>query len=104
MSVSDRQLELIKEAAEILIMESRLDKEEAILLISSSIRKELGHRGITLEALNLSTKSERTSFIRAVVSIVKDGIQSNPYWRSKQIDQMIEKFYKVLHDSWQREH
>ncbi|TGL57883.1 hypothetical protein EHQ58_10775 [Leptospira ognonensis] len=103
MGVSERQLELIKEAAEILIGESRLTKEEAIQLISASIKKELGKRATTLEALNGSPKSDRTSFIRAVVLHVEEGIQSNPEWRTRHIDKFIESFYKVLHDSWQKE-
>jgi len=102
-SVSDRQLELIKEAAEILISETRLTKEEAIGLISNSIKKELVRRGTTLEALNISPKPDRTSYIRAVVQHVHEGIQTNPLWRTRHIDKLIERFYKVLHDSWQRE-
>jgi len=103
LGVSERQLELIKEAAEILIGDSRLTSEEAIQLISSSIKKELVRRGTTLESLNTSPKPDRTSFIRAVVQHVQEGIQANPYWRTRHIDKLIESFYKVLHDSWQRE-
>jgi polyribonucleotide nucleotidyltransferase len=103
LSVSERQLELIKEAAEILISESRLTKEEAIQLISGSIKKELVKRGTTMEALNISPKPDRTSYIRAVVQHVQEGIQANPYWRTRNIDKLIETFYKALHDSWQRE-
>ncbi len=101
--VSERQLELIKDAAEILIGDSRLTKEEAIQLISSCIKKELVRRGTTLEALDISPKPDRTSYIRAVVQHVQEAIQANPYWRTRHIDKLIEAFYKSLHDSWQRE-
>ncbi|GBF49925.1 hypothetical protein LPTSP4_14450 [Leptospira ryugenii] len=103
MGASERQLELIIDAAEILIAETRLTKEEAIQIISSSIKKELVKRNTSLEILNISPKPERTSFIRSVVKSVHESIQANPYWKMKNIEKVIESFYKVLHESWQKE-
>ncbi|BDA77985.1 hypothetical protein LPTSP3_g09150 [Leptospira kobayashii] len=103
MSISERQLELIKESAHLLVREINLTNEEAIQLISRCIKKELIKRNITMEMLNISPKPDRTSFIRAVVQHVQEAIQENPYWRTKHLNKSIESFYKVLHDSWTRE-
>ncbi|TGN18054.1 hypothetical protein [Leptospira idonii] len=103
MGISERQLGLIKESAHLLVNEINMTGEEAVQLISKCINKELNRRNTTMEMLNISSKPERTSFIRAVVQHVGDAIQENPYWRTKHLGKSIENFYKALHDSWNRE-
>jgi|JI9StandDraft_2_1071091.scaffolds.fasta_scaffold916174_1 hypothetical protein len=100
MGISSRQLGLIQESAKLLMEDIRLTQEEAILLISNCLKKELQRRGITMETLELSAKSDRTSFIRAVVHHVQQKIEETPGWRSKNLPITIEKFYRALHKSW----
>ncbi|WCL50459.1 hypothetical protein [Leptospira sp. GIMC2001] len=100
MGISERQLGLIQESAKLLIQDLRLTQEEAVMLISASLKKELVRRGVTMEALNMSAKSDRTSFIRSVVHHVQEKIEETPHWKSKNLTITIEKFYKILHSSW----
>ncbi|TGK88040.1 hypothetical protein EHQ23_04125 [Leptospira bourretii] len=100
MSVSQRQLKLIKEAAELLVMEHRLTSEEAVLVISTAIKKELSIRNTNFEKLETGSKIERTSFTRNVVKSVQDALEANPYWRSHNLDKSIDNFYRVLHKHW----
>ncbi|TGL88747.1 hypothetical protein EHQ68_08910 [Leptospira congkakensis] len=100
MTVSDRQLKLIKEAAELLVMEHRLTADEAVLVISSAIKKELSTRNTNFDKLEKGSKIDRTSFTRSVVKSVQDALETNPYWRSHNLDKSIDNFYKVLHKHW----
>ncbi|TGK55499.1 hypothetical protein EHQ16_09060 [Leptospira kanakyensis] len=100
MTVSNRQLILIKEAAELLVMEHRLTAEDAVIVISSAIKKELSIRNTNFEKLEKGSKIDRTSFTRAVVKSVQDALEANPYWRSHNLDKSIDNFYKVLHKHW----
>ncbi|PJZ44527.1 hypothetical protein [Leptospira brenneri] len=100
MSVSNRQLKLIKEAAELLVMEHRLTSDEAVLVISAAIKKELSVRNTNFEKLEHGSKIDRTSFTRGVVKSVQDALEANPYWRSHNLDKSIDNFYKVLHKHW----
>ncbi|TDY67259.1 hypothetical protein CLV96_3680 [Leptospira meyeri] len=100
MSVSQRQLKLIKEAAELLVMEHRLTSEEAVLVISTAIKKELSVRNTNFEKLETGSKIDRTNFTRNVVKSVQDALEANPYWRSHNLDKSIDNFYRVLHRHW----
>ncbi|ABZ95143.1 hypothetical protein EHQ92_16605 [Leptospira biflexa] len=100
MSVSDRQMKLIKEAAELLIMEHRLTTDDAVIVISSALKKELSARNTSFEKLEKGSKIDRTSFIRSVVKHVQISLESNPYWRTQNLDKSIENFYQVLHKQW----
>ncbi|PJZ83935.1 hypothetical protein [Leptospira harrisiae] len=100
MSVSQRQLKLIKEAAELLVMEHRLTSEEAVLVISAAIKKELSIRNTNFEKLETGSKIDRTNFTRNVVKSVQDALEANPYWRSHNLDRSIDNFYRVLHKHW----
>lgn len=100
MTVSNRQLKLIKEAAELLVMEHRLTTNNAILVISSALKKELGIRQTSFETLESGSKIERTSFIRSVIKHVQTALENNPYWRSHNLDKSIKNFYQVLHRQW----
>ncbi|PJZ79949.1 hypothetical protein [Leptospira meyeri] len=100
MSVSQRQLKLIKEAAELLVMEHRLTSEEAVSVISTAIKKELSVRNTNFEKLETGSKIDRTNFTRNVVKSVQDALEANPYWRSQNLDKSIDNFYRVLHRHW----
>ncbi|MCW7487697.1 hypothetical protein [Leptospira meyeri] len=100
MSVSQRQLKLIKEAAELLVMEHRLTSEEAVSVISTAIKKELSVRNTNFEKLETGSKIDRTNFTRNVVKSVQDALEANPYWRSHNLDKSIDNFYRVLHRHW----
>lgn len=102
MTVSNRQLKLIKEAAELLVMEHRLTTEDAVIVISTALKRELATRNTTFEKLENGSKIERTSFIRSVVKNVQIALESNPYWRSHNLDKSIENFYQVLHAQWDK--
>ncbi|MCW7469255.1 hypothetical protein [Leptospira kanakyensis] len=97
MPLSDMQMKLIQESRVILVQNLHLTNEDAIAVISKAIKKELTIRKTTLELLEISTLSERTSFVRAVVKHVQDQIMENPEWRSNQVERYIEKFYQTLH-------
>lgn len=100
MSVSERQLRLIKEAAELLVMEHRLTADEAVVVISTAIKKELSLRNTNFEKLEKGSKIDRTSFTRSVVKSVQDSLEANPYWRSHNLEKSIDNFYRVLHKHW----
>ena len=101
MSISERQHKLIQEAANLLVKDINLTTEEAVQVIADSLKKELVKRAATMEALDHSTKSDRTAFVRAVVHRLQLAIEENPYWKSKNMPKMIEQFYKIMHDSWE---
>lgn len=100
MGISERQFDLIQEAAKLLMEDVRLTLEEAINLITTCIKIELVKRNVTMETLNASSLSDRTAFTRAIVHNVQQKIIENPNWRAKNLAASIEKFYKVLHKSW----
>ncbi|TGL50267.1 hypothetical protein EHQ59_12800 [Leptospira kemamanensis] len=98
MSLSEMQIKLIQASKSILVQNLHLTNEDAISVISIAIKSELHTRKTTLELLDISSLSERTSFVRAVVKNVQDQIMKNPEWRSNQVDRSIEKFYQTLHE------
>ncbi|WP_246843824.1 hypothetical protein [Leptospira biflexa] len=97
MPLSEIQLKLIQESKGILVRNLHLTTEEAIEVISNAIKRELVARKITMEVLEISSLSVRTSFVRPVVKNVQDQIMKNPKWKSNQVDRYIEKFYQTLY-------
>ncbi|EKJ88008.1 hypothetical protein LEP1GSC017_1023 [Leptospira meyeri serovar Hardjo str. Went 5] len=81
-------------------MEHRLTSEEAVLVISTAIKKELSVRNTNFEKLETGSKIDRTNFTRNVVKSVQDALEANPYWRSHNLDKSIDNFYRVLHRHW----
>ncbi|MDF3819682.1 hypothetical protein P3G55_07215 [Leptospira sp. 96542] len=97
MAASEIQIQLIQESVAILVKKLQLTTEEAIGVISKAIKQELNSRKVTLELLEISALSERTSFVRSVVKHVQDQIQRNPNWKVNFSDRYIENFYQSLH-------
>lgn len=103
MKLSERQLELIQGAAEVLITELQLTHEEVLNLISSEMKKELLRQHTTMEDLNNRERSERTLFIRHLVHGVQQQLTSRETWGKGQIESTIRKFMEILHQSWEKE-
>ncbi|WP_246845245.1 hypothetical protein [Leptospira biflexa] len=97
MPLSEIQLKLIQESKGILVRNLHLTTEEAIEVISNAIKRELVVRKITMEVLEISSLSVRTSFVRAVVKNVQDQVMKNPKWKSNNVERYIEKFYQALY-------
>lgn len=97
MPLSEIQMKLIQESKAILVKNLHLTNEEAIDVISKAIKRELILRKTTVETLEISALSVRTSFVRAVVKNVQDQIMKNPKWRTNQVDRYIEKFYQTMY-------
>lgn len=97
MPFSEIQLKLIQESKGILVRNLHLTTEEAIEVISNAIKRELVVRKITMEVLEISSLSVRTSFVRAVVKNVQDQVMKNPKWKSNNVERYIEKFYQTLY-------
>lgn len=103
MSISERQLELIQDGAKLLMKDLLLTYEETIGIIIPCVKKQLVAKNLTLDALNLRSRSDRTTFIRSVVHEVQKTIENNPELRPKNLSLTIENFYKILHHSWMKE-
>ena len=103
MNISERQLKLIQGAAGQLVDVLRLTKEEAVKLIAMALQAELVKRKTNLEELNLRPRSERASFIRGVVQQVHESLIRRNEWSKTLIDQTIQSFMEILHDSYMEE-
>ncbi|WCL50524.1 hypothetical protein [Leptospira sp. GIMC2001] len=99
MRLSKMQLKLIQESKMILVNHLNLTNDEAISVISKALRRELVSRKITMETLEISTLSVRTSFVRSVVKGVQDEVMKNPKWKSDNVERYIGKFYQSLYKS-----
>lgn len=103
MNLSERQLNLIQAAAEILITELKLTHVEVLEIISTSIKKELKRQNITMGVLNYRERSERAKFIRHVVHDVHFQLSGKKVWTELQLEGTIKKFMEALHNSWETE-
>ena len=100
MSLSERQLTLVQEAADILMGALALTRDEAIQLIGASLHHELAKREISIEALDIRPRAERASFLRGVVQNLEQHLRAQKQWPHNQIVSAIEAFMKALHESW----
>ena len=93
-------MELIQGAAATLVRGLDLTHEEAIELIVRGLRSEMAKRQISLEALDIRPRAERTAFIRNVVKTVQDEIAGRHIWPKSKIETVVMEFMHILHDSW----
>ncbi len=103
MSLSERQLLLVREAADILMGALALTRDEALQAIGASLRKELSKRDISIEALDVRPRAERAAFVRGVVQDLEQGLRAQRQWPPNQIATAIQGFMRALHASWQTE-
>lgn len=99
-SVSPRQIQLIQGAASILVEHLYLSKEEAIVLISESLREELKESKVMFEFLEIGTLAYRQSFIRNLVNRVEVKLVANKNIPQSRIKEGIDIFVKMLYASW----
>jgi urease gamma subunit len=98
--VSPRQIQLIQGAAAILVDHLYLSKEEAIEIISDSLREELRESKVLFEFLEIGTISYRQTFIRNLVHRVEVKIIANKNVPQSRIKEGISIFVKMLYASW----
>ncbi len=103
MSLSPRQSRLVQGAAAVLVQGLQLSVEDAVGLIASALRAELEARHLTMEVLDVSSRAERTSFIRAVVHRVQENLEARREWSAANVRSAVESFMRVLHESWENE-
>jgi len=98
--VSPRQIQLIQGAAVILVERLYLSKEEAISIISESLREELKESKVLFEFLEIGTLAYRQAFIRNLVHRVELKIVANKSVPHSRIKEGIDAFVKLLYASW----
>jgi hypothetical protein len=99
-SVSPRQIQLIQGAAAILVEHLYLTKEEAIVIISESLREELKESKVLFEFLEIGTLTYRQTFIRNLVNRVELKLVANKNIPQYKIKEGIDIFVKMLYASW----
>lgn len=99
-TVSPRQIQLIQGAAAILVDYLYLSKEEAITIISESLREELKESKVMFEFLEIGTISYRQTFVRNLVHRVEVKIVANKNVPQSRIKEGIDIFVKMLYASW----
>lgn len=99
-TVSPRQIQLIQGAAAILIEQLYLSKEEALTIISESLREELKSSNVLFEFLEIGSLSYRQAFIRNLVSRVESKLIITKNLPTSKIKSAIDIFVKMLYASW----
>lgn len=69
--LSVRQIQLIQGTVAILIEQLSLSKEEALIVISESLREELKASNVSFEFLEIGSLSYRQTFVRKLVQRVE---------------------------------
>ena len=103
MSLSPRQSRLVQGAAAVLVQDLTLPVEDAVRLIGAALRAEMESRHVTLEVLDVSSRAERASFIRAVVHRVQQDLDLRHEWPPSKVKSGVESFMHMLHKSWEGE-
>lgn len=98
--VSPRQLQLIQGSASILIEHLSLTKEEAISIISESLKEELKASNVLFEFLEIGSLTYRQSFARNLVYRVEKKVKARRNIPEQRIRNAIDIFVKMLYDSW----
>lgn len=98
--LSPRQIQLIQGAAAILIEQLYLSKEEALSIISESLREELKASNVSFEFLEIGSLSYRQAFVRKLVHRVEIKINTFKNLPPERIKTAIELFVKMLYESW----
>lgn len=96
--ISPRQVQLIQGSATILMEILFLSKEEAIAVISESLKEELKASNVNFEYLELGSLSNRQVFIRNLVYRVEKKLETVARVSKDKIKQAIEKFVKLFYD------
>ncbi|MEM7183034.1 MAG: hypothetical protein AAF518_19140 [Spirochaetota bacterium] len=97
--ISDRQIELIQGSANILMEELYLSKEEALQLISDSLKQQLQESNVTFAFLELSGIPARQAFVRNLVYRVETKINASFNLPKEKIKKAIDRFVKLFRDS-----
>lgn len=98
--LSPRQIQLIQGTAAILMEQLFLSKEEALSIISESLREELKASNVSFEFLEIGSLSYRQSFIRKLVHRVEIKINTIKTLPTEKVKQAIDLFVKMLYQSW----
>jgi hypothetical protein len=99
-SLSQRQIQLIQGTASILMEQLSLTREEAISIITESLREELKASNVSFEFLEIGTISYRQAFIRKLVDRVEIKIIINKNLPQQKIKAAINNFIQMLYESW----
>ncbi len=103
MQLSERQIQLVQGAAECLVTNLNLFRDEAVKFIALPLKDELAKRNVTLEDLDASSRAERAAFLRVVVTRIQALLVKEGSWSIAQIDKTIECFVRAMHESWDSE-
>ncbi|MCB1179262.1 MAG: hypothetical protein KDK36_16900 [Leptospiraceae bacterium] len=98
--ISARQIQLIQGAAKLLIDTLYLSKEDALGIITHSLKEELKASGVTFEYLELGSISNRQAFVRKLVYRVQKKLEEVGNISRDKINLAIEAFVKMFHESW----
>jgi len=98
--LSPRQIQLIQDAAAILIEQLFLSKEEALSVISDSLKEELKTSNVSFEFLEIGSLSYRQAFIRKLVYRVESKVNALKSLPPERIKTAIDMFVKRLYSSW----
>ncbi len=98
--ISPRQVQLIQGSAKILMEMLYLTKEEALFVISESLKEELKSSNQTFEYLEIGSLSNRQIFVRNLVIRVEKKIFAIVKVPREKVSAAIETFIKMFHNSW----
>ena len=98
--LSPRQIQLIQGATKILIEQLLLSKEEALSIISESLKEELRASNVSFEFLEIGSLSYRQAFIRKLVNRVESKVNLFKSLPPERIKIGIDMFVKMLYSSW----
>lgn len=98
--LSPRQIQLIQGATKILIEQLLLSKEEALSIISESLKEELRASNVSFEFLEIGSLSYRQAFIRKLVNRVESKVNLIKSLPPERIKIGIDMFVKMLYSSW----
>jgi hypothetical protein len=98
--ISQRQIQIVQSATKILMEVFFISKEEALEIISTSLKEELDKSETTFELLEISSISYRQAFVRKLVHRVETNIRKNKNLRIDRINLAIEKFVQMIHSKW----
>ena len=98
--ISERQKLLLQRAAFCLVDNLRISTDEAIVFLATALRDELNRQKTTFESLELANKSERSIFVRLVVSRLEDHLTLQQRWPEKAIHNSTQAFLKMLQSKW----
>ncbi|MBK8398419.1 MAG: hypothetical protein IPL26_24650 [Leptospiraceae bacterium] len=98
--LSVRQIQLIQGTVAILIEQLSLSKEEALIVISESLREELKASNVSFEFLEIGSLSYRQTFVRKLVQRVEAKISLFNNIPKERIKLAVDLFVKMLYESW----